>query len=255
LEDLFPSPKPQTPTRLLGEDWIFASDRYEALAKLEVVHQQLTLCEAPLAVLRRISLGRANVTVKLSIALTLNRAEDAVGLLFDFAHSHARGVPVERVSNTAEAMAVGDFGFTWSWEEAADPDVVAFVRHNVLVILQGHKTAALLAAAAREIDMVLRTLRTVDAYHDLADGFFSNVRHTQGSIPKVSARARLALGADEAGERYFFMTDKGSVNRDSTRENEWYYRAGIEKGRREITLIRLGSGILPIKERLAVDVE
>jgi hypothetical protein len=44
------------------------------------------------------------------------------------------------------------------------------------------------------------------------------------------------------------------VNRAPERTDSWYYRAGAEKGRQDVVLLRVGKGILPIKERLTVEI-
>jgi hypothetical protein len=259
LRERFPPENRKSPTTLLGEDWVFALANYGALADLAIVREEVSFCEAPLAVLRRISLAHPQstpVTVQLDVALSLSSAGDAVDLLFEFARSFERPVPVERVWNTADENETGDFGVAWSWSEGRDPDVVAFVRHNVLVMLQGHQAEQRLAAAARQIDATLHGLKTVTACGEVNDGFFTEVRRARGAVPRVPARGRLTLGAAVVPtERYFFLTDKGSVNRDPDHKEAWYYRAGTQRGRQEIVLFRLGAGILPIKERLAVDVE
>ena len=259
LRERFPSESYKIPTALLGKDWVFSPANYPALADLAVVHEEVSLCEAPLAVMLRISLAhpqKPSVSVQLNVVLCLNRAEDAVAFLFDFAGSFERPVPIERVWNTADASDTGDFGVAWSWTEGQEPDIIAFVRHNVLVMLDGNNAQERLAAAARQIDTTLRVLRTVSTYSDVKDGFFSAVRRTEGDVPRVAPRGRLTLGtATVPTERHFFLSDKGSVNRDPDQKDAWYYRAGAERGRREILLFRLGAGILPLKERLPVDVE
>jgi hypothetical protein len=260
LRERFPAESYRIPTALLGEDWVFSPANYPALADLAVVHEESSLCEAPLAIMRRISLAhpqKPSLGVQLNVVLCLNQSEDAVAFLFDFAGSFERPVPIERVWNTADATDTGDFGVAWSWSEGREPDIIAFVRYNVLVMLQGNNAQERLTAAARQIDTTLRGLRTtVSAYSEATDGVFSAVRRTEGDVPKVAPRGRLKLGtAPVSTERYFFLSDKGSVNRDPDQKEAWYYRAGTERGRREIVLFRLGAGILPLKERLAVDVE
>jgi hypothetical protein len=247
------------PRLLLGEDWVFEPARHPALAAFSVVYQDASLRETPLAVFRNIHLAHMTdpaATVQLDVALCLNDARDAVDLLFQFADSFQRMIPVDRAANTAQTMDVGDFGVAWSWTGEGPVDVVAFIRNNVVVMLQRHHAEDLLLTAAREIDTTLRSLRTVPRYADAADGFFSEVRQKAGPVPRVPAGASLPLGRRLAqDESYFFLAEGGSVNRDRERTDSWYFRAGMEKGRREITLLRLGAGILPVRERLAVNVD
>ena len=258
LQDRFP-PQSRTSSKLLfAEDWVFQVGNYAALSDLAVVHQELSLCETPLAMMRRISLAhphRSSITVQLDVALCLRNTSDAVDLLFAFAHSFERPVPIEQVRNTADTE-IGDFGLTWSWSGENAADVVAFVRHNALVMLQGHRAEDRLLAAAHEIDTVLRRLKTVGAYEVSAEGFFSEVRRNAKDVPTIPTKGHLALGSAMApAERYFFLTDKGSVNRSVDNPDAWYYRAGIHEGKREILLFRVGPGILPTMERLSVDVQ
>jgi hypothetical protein len=260
LLDRFPSQDRPTSGLLLAENWIFNAADYDALRELLEVHQEVSLCETPLTVLRRISLAhahRSSVTVHLDVAVTLTNASDALDLLFAFASSFERPIPVERVRNTAQSSEIGDFGLTWSWSDEVEAEVVAFVRHNVLVMLQGHHVEDRLLPAALQIDRRLRKLKTAAAYAEERDGFFSEVRQTAGAVPTVPTRGRLELGsAIVPTERHFFLTNKGSVNRaPETPAAAWYYRAGTLPGQHEILLLRLGSGILPVMERLSIEVQ
>jgi hypothetical protein len=243
---------------LLGEDWVFTPTRHPALAAFTIVYQEASLREAPLAVLRNLHLASGKdpaATVQLDVALSMNDTRAAVDLLFQFADSFERMIPIDKVQNTAQTIGVGDFGVAWSWAGEGPLEVVAFLRHNVAVMLQRHHGEDVLSTAAREIDAMLSSLKTVVRYSEEAGGFFSEVRRREGPNPKVPAGASLPLGSRlDQNETYFFLTDGGSVNRDPTRTDTWYFRAGLEKGRREITLLRLGAGILPVRERLTVDV-
>jgi hypothetical protein len=257
LRDRFNAAARTVPALLLGEDWVFAVSKYPAFADLGVVYQDVALCEAPLAITRRIDLAYTDrpVTIQLDAALCLNGVGDAVELLFRFTESFQRPIPVERVANTADALATGDFGLAWSWEEGSHPSVVAFMRHNVLVVLQGHSAEARVASAARQIDAHLRARATASRYAPVERGFFSEARGASGAVPRVPTRGRLPLGSTAgSAERHFFLTKEGSVNRDPQRTDDWYFRAGGGTGRREIVLFRVGDGILPIEERLSVDV-
>jgi hypothetical protein len=151
---------------LLGEDWVFDALKYPALADFTVLHQEVSLRETPLAILRAIHLAHvrdSSVTVQSDLALCWNGAGDAVELLFDLAESFQRPIPEESVSNIAETSKTGDFGVAWSWSRGGAPNVVAFVRHNV-VVLQGHLAGERLSAAAREIDVALGGLKTLSRY-------------------------------------------------------------------------------------------
>lgn len=259
LRQRFEAEVSRVPPRLLvGEDWVFAPTRYPTLGSFTIVYQDASLREEPLAVLRNVHLASGRdpaSTVQLDVALSMNDARAAADLLFQFADSFERKIPLDKVQNTAQTVGVGDFGVAWAWAGEGPLEVVAFLRHNVAVMLQQHHGEDVLSTAAREIDTMLSSLKTVPRYEDAADGFFSDVRRREGPNPGVPAGASLQLGSRlDENETYFFLTEGGSVNRDPARADTWYFRAGLEKGRREITLLRLGAGILPVRERLALDV-
>jgi hypothetical protein len=257
LRDRFDAAARAVPDVLLGEDWVFAVSKYPAFGDLGAVYGDVALCEAPLAITRRPDVAHAErpVTIRLDAALCLNGVTDAVDLLFRFTESFQRPLPVERVANTADAFATGDFGLAWSWEEGPHPSMVAFVRHNVLVLLQGQGGEARVASAAAQIDADLRARSTALRYAPVERGFFSEARGAPGTVPRVPARGRLPIGSTAgSAERHFFLTKEGSVNRDPQRTDDWYYRAGSATGRREIVLYRVGDGVLPVEERLTVDV-
>jgi hypothetical protein len=261
LRERFGAEALKRPARpLIGDDWTFAPARHPALAGFSIVHQEVSLRETPLAVLRNIHLAHTidpAAAVQLDIALCLNDARDAIDLLFQLADSFERRIPIDSVQNTAaQTLAVGDFGVAWSWTGDGPVEVLAFVRNNVVVMMQRHHGEDLLLPAAREIDATLNSLRTVPRYEDAADRFFAEVRRTAGPAPKVAAGSVLTLGRQtDQNQTYFFLVNGGSVNRDRTEPDTWYFRAGMQRGPREITLLRLGPGILPVRERLGVEVE
>ena len=244
---------------LLGADYVFKPSLPAAQA-FKNVYERVLLEETPLAVRREIHLQhqeKPHTNAKLTLALAWEGFAGAITLLERFVNGFQRAVPAEAVSSTVTRNEIGDFGVAWAWEKASQgPDVLAFVRFNVLVAITGHDTeTGFITGLAEQIDRELRSLPTVPSYGDQAEGLLSRAM-TQA--PRVPAGGRLELGEfateTKEGVTLFFLTSSGSVNRDPESPQKWYYRAGVERGAQEITLYRVGKGILPLRERLRVEV-
>lgn len=244
---------------LLGEDFVFAPTTYASSKPLAVVHEELYLDETPLAFTRQIHLQHSahiHTSLILRLALCWNGFRDALMLLSRFPLSFQRAFPTSAALNTAERYGTGDFGIAWPWSGEGEPDVLAFVRNNLFVSMEGHDAAGVLRPLARDLDASLLRLRTVSAYGDEPAGLLQGVRSRAGVIPRLPAGGRLDFGvlAPEKDTTLFFLTTSGSVNRDPERTDAWYYRAGTAEGRQEVILFRVGKGILPVRERLTVEV-
>lgn len=243
----------------VSEDFVFDPAAYVSGKELRVAHEEVYLEETPLALLRQIHLQHAthaHASLTLRLALCWNGFRDALMLIARYSQSFQRAIPVGAVVNTAEKYGTGDLGFAWPWSGEGDPDVLAFVRNNLFVSIQGHDAAAIVVPLARELDESLRKLRTGGAYGEDTAGLLAEVRRRVGENPWLPAGGRLDFGVLEAGEgsTLFFLSTIGSVNRAPERTDSWYYRAGAEKGRQDVVLLRVGKGILPIKERLTVEI-
>jgi len=243
----------------LAEDFVFDPSSFAATKETAIVHEEVLLEETPLAVLRHIHLQhseRLHVSLGLRLALCWNGFSDALTLLARFPNSFQRAFSPDAIVNIADRDGIGDVGVAWAWSGQGEPDVVAFVRNNVYASLVGHDAASIVRPAAKEVDDALRRLRTSGPYRDEPAGAFADVRRRNGEAPRVPAGGRLELGtvADESVEHLFFLTSSGSVNRSADDPRRWYYRSGREKGRHEIVLFRVGPGILPVRERLALEV-
>jgi hypothetical protein len=239
---------------LLDEDYVFDVEKHPSLKEFKVVHQEVSMIETPLVLVRRVYLGHVGEkqsTLKLGMTLCWNGFRDALDALFGFAESFERPIPVEAVLNTTEVYQIGGFGLSWSWLGEGEPDILCFIKNNVLVTLQGRN----LVTVAKEIDGELKGLKTTRKYAEEEDAIFSEVKKKEGEVPKVKAGGHLTLPAIPNKEQsFFFFTTSGSVNRDVDRPRFWYYRAGMEKGKQEVILFRVKSGILPKKERLILEV-
>lgn len=241
----------------LGEDYVFDPGRSPAAKDFNLDHESVFLQETPLAIVRRIHLqhGRQpHTSVQVTLAACWNGFRDALALLARFAGSFERAIP-EGAANSARAHQVGDFGVTWAWSEKGGPDVLGFVRKNVLVGMRGSDAGESIVSLAREIDAALNAARSAEPYGDTPHTFFNEVRRRAGEVPRVPTAGKLPLGSlPDGGSHFFFRTSGGSVNREADNPQSWYYRAGTQKGRQEIALYWVTSGILPHRDRLSVEV-
>jgi len=246
---------------LLARDYVFTPGFPQA-QPFKTVYERVFLEETPLAVVREIHLQHAenlHASAKLTLALCEEGFAGAMTLLERFTRSFQRAIPNEFVQKISPS--VGDFGVAWAWERPKGaeviPDVIAFVRYNVFVGLTGHDTPPLfMPAVPNQIDGELRNLPTTESYADQQEGLLASLRGRAEGAPKLPVGGRLDLGefAPSESASFFFLTSSGSVNRDPRAPQKWYYRAGGEKGAQEITLYRVGRGILPVRERLKVEV-
>ncbi len=242
----------------IAEDFVFETSDHASARELRNVHEQVVLDETPLVLIRQIHLEhseRRHSSLRLRFGLCWNGFRDAMSLLARFPLSFQRAIPPDAIVNAAERYGTGDFGLAWAWSGEGDPDILAFVRNNVLVTIEGHDAAAVVLPLARELDEALRGLRTGDAYGEEPSGLFAEVRRRVGEVARLRPGERLELGVlPEEGATLFFLTSVGAVNRTPERENAWHYRAGAEKGRQEVILFRVGRGILPVMERFTVEI-
>lgn len=256
LRDQLPRP-PVSPerARLLGEDYRFNSDRLPSTQPFRVEHEAVHLLERPLSLERVYHLrDPADVQLVLGFRLCWNGGADAVESLFQFVESFQREIPIEAVRRISDE-GIGEFGLAWSWDDPFGAEIVAFVRANVLVTVQGQDTAGLPERVAAEVDGELRALRTMEAYPEVSGGAFESIREKAAPRPvEIPAGGRLTLGSQPRGERWFFLTTKGSANRDPGAPDTWYYRAGLDRGPAEVRLFRVDPGLVPVLERLTLEI-
>lgn len=258
LRDRLPRPPaPQERARLLGEDYRFDPARLPSTKEFTIEHEAVHLLERPLALERVYHLrDPADVQLVVGFRLCWSGGADAVESLFQFVESFQREIPVEAIRRISdERVGVGEFGLAWSWDDPFGAEIVAFVRANVLVTVQGHDTAGLPERVAAEVDAELRALRTMEAYAEVTGGAFESIRQeaTRGRV-ELAAGERLMLGRQPRGERWFFLTTRGSANRDPGAPDTWYYRAGLDRGPAEVRLFRVDPGLVPVLERLTLEI-
>src|SRR5580704_4869230 len=243
---------------LLGENYVLDPASLSSTKDFKAVHESVFLRENPLALVRQIHLQNASkphTSLNVTLAVCWNGFHDALALLFRCAGSFERAVPLESVVSTMVAHEFGDFGVAWPWSGKGDPDILAFVRNNALVGIRAHDGAQTPVLLGREVDTALRTRKTTDRYSDTAHELFTELKKRQGEIPRVPSTGKLPLGTlSEGAFKFFFLSASGSVNREAGRAQSWYYRAGTQKGRQEITLYWSDAGILPKRDRLNLDV-
>ena len=243
----------------IAGDFVFDAARFPSARALRVVHEELMLDETPLAFVREIHLQpseRRHAAIRLSLALCWNGFRDAMSLLERFPSRFQRAFPAAAAVNAAERYGTGDFGLAWSWTGEGEPEVLAFVLNNVLVTLEGHDAGPTVRALAQELAQALRSLPAGGPYAEAPPGRLAQAGLRAGDPPRLRPGAMLDLGVlGEEGTNLFFLASSGAVNRSPDRTDAWYYRAGADKGRQRITLFRVGKGILPLMERLAVVIE
>lgn len=242
---------------LLGENFILEEADLPSLRPYRLVHQEVSLRQTPLAIVRRFFFSGKNKshgTLRILLALCLTGFQEALGFLFSFVRDFERPIPWNAVVNTKESYELGDFGFAWGWLKE-EPDVIALVRNNVFLAAEGFTIEPSVVKAAQEIDRSLNQLRTVDRYYE-EEGVFFEIEREQEAPIKIPAGEVLRIGAIPKVKKgigfTFFLTTSGSMNRDITNPDIWYYRAGMDKGKRTITMLRGDAGILPKKAKLNI---
>jgi hypothetical protein len=241
---------------LLATDYVFKPS-FPAAQPFKTVFERVFLEETPLSVVREIHLqhgDKLHTSAKLTLALCWEGFAGAMMLLERFVNGFQRDLPAEHAWNTVTQNETGDFGVAWAWDKPSrEPDVIAFVRFNVFVAATGHDTdPGFLPALANQVDRELRGSSTTEGYADATEGLLPRAGASQ---VKLGGRLDLIeFDPEKEGASLFFLTSSGSVNRDPQSPQRWYYRAGAQRGRQEITVFRVGRGILPVRERMTVEV-
>jgi hypothetical protein len=247
LRDRF-GPKEPDSRRLLGQEFEFSPSSYPSLREFTVEREELELGEKPLAVTRSFVLAHGPEGVQLQLALCLNGPKDAFELLFHRASSFQREPGPERIIDVSRNLDIGDGEVGWQWNDREPDGVLGFVRFNVLAFMRGR--FGRLQAIARELDADLSRRETRTEYADSPEPLFTAAR--AGGLEAV-AGSRLDLGKPQRPDsRHFFVATGGSVNRDPSDPELFYYRAGLAKGSYSIAAWRVGKGLLPDRQTIPV---
>jgi len=240
------------PKPLLADDFVFSPGEYPSLHEFRVEHEEVDLLETPLAVDRRYFLSHGSDSLQIEFALCLQGFSAAVELLFQRASAFQREPTEAAVIDLARTSDVGDVGVAWSWGQDERDGVAGFVRHNVLVFLQGggHET---LLKHVRELDDALARQTTTEAYAQHRDVLFElgGASALLGVAP--GGRADLGLPASPDAQ-HFFVASGGSVNRDPNAPARYYFRAGLKPGSHVIEAYRVGHGLLPARQTIHVTI-
>jgi hypothetical protein len=250
LRERFGSRKSE-PRPSLAEDFVFVPAEYPSLREYRVEHEEVSLLEAPLAVDRHYFLSRGTESLKIELALCLAGAVAADELLFERAAAFEREPQPETMVDLARNQTAGEVGLAWPWGRDEPGGVAGFVRHNVLVFLQGRYES--LREHARALDAALVRRKTIATYREDGETLFG-VGGKDATL-RAAPGARSDLGAPtKTDAQYFFIATGGSVNRDPGEPARYYYRAGLNKGTYRLTAYGVGPGLLPAQQTLHVTI-
>jgi len=240
------------PPLWLMDDIRIAPANYASLRDYRIEHEEVHVLERPLAVDRQYFLTRGTDSLKLELALCLEGAAAAAELLFQRGENFQREADPAAVQDLALTRGIGDIGVAWGWNDKDRNGVAGFVRHNAMAFLQGSYEALLNQAA--DIDAGLKSVPAGMGPSERDDRSF-DLPQPETAL-RVAPGGRLDLGlARVPTETHFFMASGGSVNRDPKQPTFHYFRAGLIKGPQLITVLRVGSGLLPSRQTIRITIE
>jgi len=235
---------------LLADDFQFSTAAYPSLREFQVAHDDVGVLETPLAIDRRYFLTHGSDSLQLELALCLAGVAAAVDLLFERASAFQREPAEDAIVDLATANSIGEVGLAWPWGKGERNGVAGFVRHNVLVFLQGRYETLL--EHGKALDAALARAATTKEYSDSSVVLLAI--SGEGALT-VTPGGRVDLGLPTSSDaRHFFLATGGSVNRDANEPIRYYYRAGLEKGTYVITALRVGAGLLPARQTIRVTI-
>ena len=244
-------PKGVLPQSSLTGDFRFVPTEYTSLRAYRIEHEDVDVLEKPRAVDRLYFLTHGSDSLQLEFALCLEGATAAAELLFRRAEAFQREPAAEAVRDLVLAEGIGALGLAWSWSKEERNGVAGFVRHNVLVFLQGRYETLL--QQARELDAALARTPVGAGPSETAEPSFDLGHET---TLRVAPGGRVDLGLPlRPGENHFFIASGGSVNRDPKEPTRHYFRAGLGKGPQLVTALRVGGGLLPARQMIRIMIE
>ncbi len=173
----------QSTPPLLGSNYCFSPGKNPAFSGYRVVHQEVHLIEAPLYLVRKYFLVNditKDIPVQITISLAWDGFKSALDFLFGFTEALDLFFNPDKVIDT-RAFSLGDFGVAWGWV-SEELDVLAFIRNNVFVGIQGFLPKETMISAAKSIDGQIHGLSTTSYYFDDQPGFFSQIRGRNGDL-------------------------------------------------------------------------
>ncbi len=236
-------------------NYYFSTVTNPVLSGYTTLHEEIRLLEDPIYLVRKYILVKdsaKDTPVQVTFSLAWDGYERALDFLFGFTESLDLFFNPEKVIDTS-AYAIGDFGVAWSWVPG-EVNVIAFIRNNVFVCIQGFLQKEEMLSASSAVDAGLKKVGTKIPYNVEKQSFFIQSQSKPDKL-SVSSGSRLDIGIQKpATDTYFFITKDGSMNWDLLNPNLWYFRAGEYVGIHEIVLLQADKGILPKKEIFQVEV-
>ena len=245
-------PKGLQPPALLTGDFRFVPGEYPSLREYRVEHDEVDVLEKPLAVDRLYLLAHGSDSLQLELALCLEGAAATTELLFRRLDAFQREPDTDALRDLAATSGIGSVGVAWSWGTEDRNGVAGFVRHNVMVLLQGRFET--LIEQARELDAALARTPSGAGPSQTDEASFELVAPDTALRAVPGGRVDLGLPV-RAGEQHFFIASGGSVNRDPKEPMRHYFRAGLDKGPQLVTVLRVGAGLLPARQTIRITIE
>jgi hypothetical protein len=242
-------PKGALPQSSISGDFRFDPAEIPALREYRIVQEDVDVLESPLGVDRLYDLASGRRQLRLELALSINGPAAALDLLFRRLAAFQRDPEENDVRDLAKLDGIGEVGVAWPWQGPDALGVVGFLRHNVVVMLQGLFEPAV--QQARDLDAAIARASTGDKPSMREEPSFE-----LGERVTTNPGGRLDLGLPVKGdERLFFITSGGSVNRDPNQPSRYYFRAGLTRGLQTVTVLRVGAGLVPARQTIRITIE
>jgi hypothetical protein len=256
LQEIFPrNTIHQHLSPLLSSNFYFSPDNNPGLSSYRELLQEVHLIEDPLYLVRKYYLVediKKDSPIQITISLAWDGFDRAVDFLFGFTEALDLFFNPEKIIDT-RTLGIGDFGVAWLWV-SDEINVLAFIRNNMFVGIQGFIPKEQMILAAKSIDDDIKKAGTVNRYLEEKQGFIKKNLGNSSNL-RIMTGDRLDIGIQNpGGETFFFLTSNGSMNRDFYNSNLWYYRAGNEIGGQKILLFRADEGLLPKMEVLNIEI-
>jgi hypothetical protein len=155
-------------------NYCFSTPHIPTLSAYTLVHHELRVVVKPLYTIRKYFLVKditKDIPVQITFSLAWDGFERALVFLFGFTESLDLFFNPEKVLNTRN-YTLGNFGVAWGWVPG-ELNVLAFLRNNVFVGIQGFLPKDEMLSIARSIDCGLEDMSTDKPCQDEKQGFFA----------------------------------------------------------------------------------